>query len=319
MKLYNVVADIGGTNIRLGYFDENDQVIGLEVYQCNKFDSLEMVLRHYFSEKGLDDGKINACLAIACPVEDDWIRMTNLPWQFSKSELKASLGLNELIMINDYTAIALAITELDDSQKVKVGQGEPVAQKPIAICGPGTGLGVANLVYADGRWVSLGGEGGHVDFAPVNDTEVEILRFLQKKYKRVSVEQLLSGLGLEQMYQALCDIKGEPELPLTAADISSRALDNRCPICRQTLEQFCKTLGSFAGNLALTMASFGGVYIAGGIVPRFIEFFEQSEFRRRFEHKGRFEDFCRSIPTYVITESQPGIIGAAVCLRQFNQ
>jgi len=314
----NLVADIGGTNIRLGYFESEEKAGNIRVYQCAEYQSLSAVIQAYIEELALDGKVINACLAIACPVENDLISMTNLPWKFSKSELKQELGLNNLVLINDYTAIAHAVPYLSDEQKVQIGRGEVVIDKPISICGPGTGLGVANVVTIDGQWHALGGEGGHVDFAPTNELECEILTYLLNKYEHVSYEQLLSGLGLEQIYQALVHIK-QVQLPkLTAKQISENALSKQCDICDQSLAQFCRILGSFAGNLALTLASFGGVYIAGGIVPRFIKYFQHSEFRERFENKGRFKDFNQNIPTFVITESQPGLLGASAYLRQFN-
>ncbi len=302
--MINLVADIGGTNIRLGYFEQDEAARDIKVYQCAEYASLTEVLTTYFQETGLDGKTVNACLAIACPVENDLISMTNLPWEFSKSKLKQDLGLNRLVLINDYTAIAHAIPYLTDNQKVKIGGGQAVQGKPISICGPGTGLGVANAIAINDQWHALGGEGGHVDFAPMNKIESDILAYLFTKYEHVSYEQLLSGLGLEQIYQAL-NVINEMHLPdLSAKEISQKALSNDCELCRQSLAQFCAILGSFAGNLALTLASFGGVYIAGGIVPRFIEFFNDSEFRSRFESKGRFKDFNQNIPTYVITESQ---------------
>lgn len=317
----NLVADIGGTNIRLGILGilgSEQGVEQLKVYQCAQYSGLAEVLQQYFSETGISGQSVNACFAIACPVENDIISMTNLPWQFSKSGLKAQLSLNKLLLINDYTAIAFAVPHLSDVQKVQIGGGEVVSNKPIAICGPGTGLGVAHAVPSNGQWLSLGGEGGHVDFAPVDESETQILSYLLTKHKRVSYEQLLSGMGLEQIYQALLSIKGRQAEPLSAQQICENALSESCELCQQALAQFCKTLGSFAGNLALTMASFGGVYIAGGIVPRFIDYFKSSEFRTRFEAKGRFIEFNRTIPTFVITESQPGILGASAFLRQHN-
>lgn len=315
----NLIADIGGTNIRVGYFvDSQIEVKQLTVFQCNQYQSLADVLQSYIAQQKLSNCEINACLAIACPVEDDLISMTNLPWEFSQSVLKEQLNFHSLYLINDYTAIAHAVPFLTDQQKVQIGSGQVVNKKPIAICGPGTGLGVANVVFSDDQCVCLGGEGGHVDFAPTDVTEIKILEFLLTKYQHVSYEQLLSGLGLEQIYQALSHINGVEAKNLTAKDISENALANSCITCEEALSQFCKILGSFAGNLALTIASFGGVYIAGGIVPRFIQYFENSEFRTRFEAKGRFNDFNRSIPTFVITESQPGILGASAYLRQQN-
>lgn len=312
----NIVADIGGTNLRIGMLDETGSVKNLHLYQCAEFSSLQMVLEDYFVQHQVDSSKVNACLAIACPVDNDLISMTNLPWEFRQSELKASLQLNSLYMINDYTAIAMSINSLDDTQKVKIGGGEAVPHKPIAICGPGTGLGVANLFEYQGQWISVGGEGGHVDFAPTNETEFAILSFLKNKYPRVSAEQILSGLGIEQIYQALCDLNDVKAENYRAKDISAKGISGECAMCVQAMQQFCKTLGSFAGNLALTTGAFGGVYIAGGIVPRFLEFFAQSEFRARFEAKGRFEEFNQGIPTYVITEPQPGILGASAFLTQ---
>jgi glucokinase len=326
MKIINLVADIGGTNLRVGILDAQGSAENLTVYQCGEYSGLAEIIKHYLDKHVAEDSDnriVNACFAIACPVEHDLINMTNLPWQFSKVALQAELALTNLYFINDYTAIAHAVPLLSEAQKVKIGGGKVIANKPISICGPGTGLGVANIVPVSNeingnkqQWLSLGGEGGHVDFAPIDEIEVKILQFLLKKYDHVSYEQLLSGLGLEQIYQALIELRGETAKPLTAKDISTKALNESCDVCQQSLAKFCEILGSFAGNLSLTLASFGGVYIAGGIVPRFIEYFNNSNFRQRFEAKGRFNAFNALIPTFVITETQPGILGASAYLCQ---
>jgi glucokinase len=321
-SVVNLVADIGGTNIRLAIASPLNEIMEIATYQCIKFANLIDVIRLYISEKQLNGKDINACLAIACPVDNDFISMTNLPWQFSQKELKEQLKLNSLAMINDYTAIALAIPYLNPSQKVKIGNGEAVSDKVISVCGPGTGLGVATLVPLDNKWHCISGEGGHVDFAPVNELEIKIFSYIHAIKKRVSYEQLLSGYGLEQIYQALVTINNENMNndsainKLSAEDISSRAIMNLCTICKQALEQFCQVLGSFAGNLALTANSLGGVYIAGGIVPRFVDFLEHSGFRERFEAKGRLSPLTQQAPTYVITETQPGLLGASAYLNQ---
>ncbi|REL35632.1 glucokinase [Thalassotalea euphylliae] len=322
-NVVNIVADIGGTNLRIGIAQQDGSCEALTVYQCAKYASLVEVIADFIEKEQLSGKTINACFAIACPVENDLVVMTNLPWQFSKTQLKSALGLNKLLLINDFTAIAHAIPMLSDEQKVQIGGGESVAGKPISVCGPGTGLGVANLIQEQDAqqqetWLSLSGEGGHVDFAPVDKQEIDILEFLLTKYQHVSYEQLLSGLGIEQIYQALASKNSSVETELAAQDITTRALASECEVCAQALAQFCKTLGSFAGNLALTLGSFGGVYIAGGIVPRFIEYFKSSDFRQRFEEKGRMSGFNQNIPTYVITESQPGILGATAYLLQDN-
>lgn len=323
-QVINLVADIGGTNIRLAITDKNNNILQIETYQCQDFPHLTNVIHHYLKEKSLLNATVNACLAIACPVDTDSISMTNLPWKFSQKQLKEDLNLNSLTLINDYTAIAMAIPLLNNQQKIKIGRGETADKQPIAVCGPGTGLGVANLVNINNHWYCLGGEGGHTDFAPVDKLDVKIFQQLKTTKKRLSYEQLLSGYGLEQIYQALVVINnqesaGAEPTKLSAKQISTQAIAGTCTTCQQALSQFCKVLGSFAGNLALTTGSFGGVYIAGGIVPRFTEYLESSEFRERFETKGRMSHLNEGIPTYVITESQPGLIGAAAYLNQILQ
>lgn len=317
----NIIADIGGTNIRIAIVEHGSDSYFQDIatYKCAEYGGLAEVLNSYLEERGLVGQQLNACLAIACPVDDDLISMTNLPWQFSQSQLKETLGFSSLTLINDYTAIAMAIPLLNEDQKIKIGGGEAVAEKNISVCGPGTGLGVANLIHFKGKWVSVSGEGGHVDFAPIGELETDILNYLNRIKPRVSYEQLLSGYGLEQVYQAISAIKENPNSEkLNAADISQRGLSGDCELCRLTLTVFCQVLGSFAGNLALTCNSQGGVYIAGGIVPRFIEFLKSSAFRERFETKGRLSHITRQSPTYVITESQPGLLGAAAYVLQQN-
>jgi glucokinase len=326
-KTVNLIADIGGTNIRIAQVDENNRqkFTALASYQCADFDSLADVVSCYLKSQPLTGCLINACFAIACPADNDLIAMTNLPWKFSQKALKQQLKLNSLSFINDYTAIAMAIPLLTDQQKVKIGGGTSVANKPIAVCGPGTGLGVANLVPINhagvNQWHCFSGEGGHIDFAAINETEQQVMSYINTLKKRVSYEQLLSGYGLEQIYQALLAINDEPSLAtlpkqLSAKEISHQAVTQSCKICQQTLTLFCNVLGSFAGNLALIMDSQGGVYIAGGIVPRFIDYLKQSDFRKRFETKGRLSHITEQTPTYVITEQQPGLLGAAAYLLQ---
>jgi glucokinase len=326
-QVINLVADIGGTNIRLAITDKNNHISEIETYQCQLFPHLSHVIQQYLTEKKLLNAQVNACLAIACPVDTDLISMTNLPWKFSQKQLKEDLKLSSLTLINDYTAIAMAIPSLNDDQKIKIGGGESSKNQPIAVCGPGTGLGVANLVNINNHWHCLGGEGGHTDFAPVDEVDVKIFQQLSLTKKRISYEQLLSGYGLEQIYQALVVIHAEEatnesftsSAKISAQEISTQALDASCDICQQSLAQFCKILGSFAGNLALTTGSVGGVYIAGGIVPRFVDYVNNSQFRERFEAKGRMSHLNQQTSTYIITESQPGLMGAAAYLNQVCQ
>ncbi|HBY85733.1 MAG TPA: glucokinase [Colwellia sp.] len=317
----SLVADIGGTNIRLALTNTENNITNIETYQCIKFKSLYEVINLYLTERNIHERSINACLAIAGPVDNDLITMTNLPWKISQKGLKQQLNLKNLYFLNDFSAIAMSIPFLNNEQKMQIGNVESTAGKAISVCGPGTGLGVATIISADKKWHCLSGEGGHVDFSPVDEVEMKILHYLRAIKKRVSYEQLLSGYGLEQIYQALVSItncKTEFVLDehLSAEDISSRAVVDSCATCHQALSIFCRVLGSFAGNLALTMNSLGGVYIAGGIVPKFIEFIQQSDFRARFEAKGRLSTLTRQAPTYIITEKQPGLLGASAYLNQ---
>lgn len=315
MTTYALVGDVGGTNARLALCDvENGAVSQAKTFSTADYDSLEAVIRCYLDEQKqpITDG----CIAIACPITEDWVEMTNHDWAFSASKMKANLGFDHLEIINDFTAVSMAIPMLSEQDVMQFGGSEPVKDKPVAVYGAGTGLGVAHLVHVDRRWVSLPGEGGHVDFAANSDEEDMILEVLRAELGHVSAERVLSGAGLVNLYRAI--VKSDNRVPenLKPKDVSQRALDDSCTDCRRALAMFCVIMGRFGGNLALTMATFGGVYIAGGIVPRFLEFFKASGFRAAFEDKGRFRDYVQNIPVYLITHDQPGLLGAGAHLRQ---
>ncbi|UCB30338.1 glucokinase [Duffyella gerundensis] len=315
MTKFALVGDVGGTNARLALCEvETGTISHIETFSTSDYASLEAVIRYYLESQKQD--VIDGCIAIACPITEDWVEMTNHDWAFSTSKMKANLGFEHLEIINDFTAVSMAIPMLADSDVIQFGGNAAVADKPIAVYGAGTGLGVAHLVHVDKRWVSLPGEGGHVDFAPNNEEEDQILRILRGEMGHVSAERVLSGAGLVNLYRAVVKAdKREPE-NLKPKDVSTRALDDSCIDCRRALSLFCVIMGRFGGNLALTLGTFGGVYIAGGIVPRFLEFFKASGFRAAFEDKGRFKDYVTNIPVYMITHDQPGLLGAGAHLRQ---
>ena len=315
MTKFALVGDVGGTNARLALCEvETGTISHIETFSTSDYASLEAVIRYYLESQKQD--VIDGCIAIACPITEDWVEMTNHDWAFSTSKMKANLGFEHLEIINDFTAVSMAIPMLADSDVIQFGGNAAVADKPIAVYGAGTGLGVAHLVHVDKRWVSLPGEGGHVDFAPNSEEEDQILRILRGEMGHVSAERVLSGAGLVNLYRAVVKAdKREPE-NLKPKDVSTRALDDSCTDCRRALSLFCVIMGRFGGNLALTLGTFGGVYIAGGIVPRFLEFFKASGFRAAFEDKGRFKDYVTNIPVYMITHDQPGLLGAGAHLRQ---
>ena len=310
-----LVADVGGTNIRLAIANLEDLSIrSVITYQCADFANIDGAIRQY--QQDSSEQFDLACIDVATAVLGDRVALTNNHWDFSQQEIKREFELTQLHVINDFTAIAMSVPHIRDDKKVQIGGQDAEPNKPIAIYGAGTGLGVAHMVHTGEKWLALSGEGGHVDFAPIDQDEINVLQQLQKKYKRVSTEQLLSGLGLVQIYQSLCAVEGIQAQQYKPADITQNALGDRDPMAVKTLQIFCRILGSFGGNLALTLTTFGGVYIAGGIVPRFIDYLKDSDFRQRFDAKGRFGKVVETIPVYVVTEEQPGLIGCAAYLKQ---
>ncbi|WP_026375159.1 glucokinase [Aestuariibacter salexigens] len=308
------VADVGGTNIRLAQ-TQDGKLTDIKKYLCADFDTIADAIQHYFDE--FTDRTFSAgCIAIACPVTSDWVKMTNHTWQFSTQELTQVLGLEYLAVINDFTSVAYSLTVLNDEQKVQIGTGESSPDGNIAVFGPGTGLGVEHLTQVENGWKTLDGEGGHVDFAPVDDTDLIIFKYIRNLHGRASAEEVMSGRGLLHIYQALAEHRGISPTIDEPAEVTLKALSGECEVCVDSLHQFCRIMGSFAGNLALNLATTGGVYIGGGIAPRFVDFLQSSDFRQRFESKGRFEHYVKPIPTYIITEPDHGLLGAAAYLEQ---
>ena len=319
---WNLVADIGGTNARFAaLLDDGSLESPYEfhhsVEQYPQFaDLLDGLLGEIAEATGWVNPPTNVCFAVACPADSEDISFTNSHWQFSKTQLKQLLSCDNLSVINDFEAVAHGITELDDSDLVKVGGSEAVSTKPIAILGAGTGLGVAGLVrHANGYHV-IDTEGGHADFAPLDEVQHAVVERLRVIYGRVCLERLLSGKGILNIYTALCSIQGTVGLFTDPAEVVAAALESSDEKASQTLNIFCDAMGAAAGNLALTFGAKGGVYIAGGVVPRFQEFFVHSGFRNKFEEKGRFAGYMKSVPVYLVTRSNLGLLGAAKKLQQ---
>lgn len=313
---YAIVADIGGTFARFSRVNLNTlQMDKIEIYPCAAFPSFESVLAAYTKQQSLENIQ-RVAVAIACPVLDDLISMTNCHWRFSIKELKKQLGLFEFKVINDFTAITMCLPALANHELIQIGNGYSDAGKIKVVLGAGTGLGVAYLVPGPHGYTPYAGEGGHADWGAKTEQEWFIFNYLKNNFSHISYERLLSGQGLENLYKALTAFYQKEIDPLSAPEIINKALTQQCTIAQATIAQFFAILGTYAGDLALTFSSFGGVYIAGGIVPRILSLMYHSEFRLRFEDKGRFSDFNSLIPTYVVTAEQPGILGAAVYLKQ---
>jgi glucokinase len=308
------VADVGGTNIRLALI-ENGSLTHITKYLCKQFETITDAITHFALEANVDRFD-SGCIAIACPVNDDLVKMTNHTWAFSKTALKKELNLARLLVINDFSAVAYSLPTLTTDQVIQVGSGVPLEKGNIAVFGPGTGLGVEHLTWTSGGWQTLDGEGGHVDFAPNDENDLIVWRYIKAKLGRVPAEELLSGRGLVNIYKALAKHDGIETVFDDPADITKHALANTDPTCLNAVQLFCRVMGSFAGNLALNLCTTGGVFIGGGIASRLGEFFINSDFRSKFEDKGNFAGYVKNIPTYLINEPDHGLLGALAYLLQ---
>lgn len=309
-----LVADVGGTNARFALEVSPQQLEHIETLPTKDHDSLHAAIRTYLENAGNPKVR-HAAIAIANPIVGDWVQMTNHHWAFSIETTRQALGLDTLILLNDFTAQALSIPHIPESELLQVGGTTPVPDTPIAVIGPGTGLGVSGLIpHHKCGYTALAGEGGHVSFSPFDQTELHIWQYATRKHGHVSAERFLSGSGLTLIHEALADREGIERPPLDPAEISRQGLSGSSPLARLTLDIFCAMLGTVSSNLALTLGARGGVYLCGGIIRRFIDYFITSPFRNRFENKGRFEGYLAAIPVYIVLSPNPGLSGAAVAL-----
>jgi glucokinase len=321
---YGLVADIGGTNARFALVELDNsapvELLSQQTLPTVDYPNLSDAARFYLQSVNYDKNKVcSGSFAVAGAIDGDWFEMTNNPWAFSVQAVCKELGFEYLHLLNDFGAIAWSIPILKDDEFVRVGGGDSDPDVPVAVLGPGTGLGVGGYILQDDQFTALQTEGGHTSFAPQNDLEIEILKFLQKIHGRISWERVLSGPGLENLYSALTAINGKKTEQLSASQITRAALEKGDLQCIAVLNQFCACLGTLAGDVALMLGARGGVNIAGGIVPRFVDFFVASPFRERFEMKGRFSDYNAGIATQVVVAGQPGLLGAAAHQRSLRR
>jgi glucokinase len=310
-----LLGDIGGTNARFALVMGDGSPITQEVtLPTGQFPDLAAAASAYLQQVGQTAAR-QACIAIANPIDGDVLKMTNNHWQFSIEATRQALGLDSLLMLNDWEAMAMAAPALSGNDLEQIGSGEPVPNAPKGLIGPGTGLGVSSLVRSrQGDWVPIAGEGGHVSLSPTSEREADILRVLWQTYPHVSAERVISGRGLENLYHAICQLNGTEPEALVAAQVSERGLATSDVACEEALACMCRLLGNAAANLALTLGARGGVYIGGGVIGRLGDYFARSGFRAAFEAKGRFASYLQRIPTYVIRAEQPALIGCAMAL-----
>jgi glucokinase len=317
-----LLADIGGTYARFALETAPGVYAHSAQLRCAEHDDFEAAVRAFLAT--CPPQRIqHAAVAIANPVEGDEVRMTNYHWQFSIEAMRNHLGFDTLVVVNDFTALAMALPRLGPGDRRQVGGGAPRERSVVGLLGAGTGLGVSGLIPADDGWIALGTEGGHTSFSPRDERELAVLQFAWNALGHVSFERLLSGPGIELIYKALAERAGaRAAVGLSAPEITRRALghgrsDTHAPgdaICADTLDVFCAMLGTAAANLAVTLGALGGIYIGGGIVPRLGEWFDRSRFRARFEDKGRFSGYLAQIPTWVITAEDATFHGVSAIL-----
>lgn len=312
-----LLGDVGGTHARFGWqAGPGAPVAEVRVYRCAEHATLQAALERYLGDLGRA-APPQAAIGIANPVTGDRVAMTNHHWSFSIAALRAALGFQELVVMNDFEALARALPVLEADETVPLNGAAAAPAAPRALIGPGTGLGVAALVPAGlppgAHWVPVAGEGGHVTLAATTPREAEVVAALQRRFGHASAERAVSGPGLVWLHEALADLAGAPREPgLTAADIATRD-DARA---NEAVQLFLGFLGTTAGNLALTLGARGGVYIGGGIVPRLTERLVTSPFLERFLAKGRFRAYLESVPVHLITSPRhPALRGAAQALQ----
>lgn len=319
--MVGLVGDIGGTNVRLGLsFGPKEAIqFPMAMLVADHAHITDAIGAYFNALEGLGyTGAMpdRAVLAVAGPVVNNCIRFTNNDWDFCGEEVAKTLGLVRVDLINDYTAKAFALPDLTPSDYAEVGSHGPAAHSDhqvISVLGPGTGLGVSALITsADGARIPLTTEGGHVGYAPETDEEVDVKLWLRTRFKRVSIERVLCGAGLVNVYSAICDIRDlDHHQDWGAADISKAALAGADEAAIATLSLFCEMLGSVAGDVALMHGVTEGIFIAGGIPPKILPFLQTSGFRRRFENKGRFSTHMKSLYTRAITIPCPAQLGCA--------
>jgi glucokinase len=310
-----LLADIGATHARFGLETAPGVLRQVAVLRCDDYTGIVPLLHAYLAQAG--GVRINhGAFALANPISGDYIRMTNRDWEFSTDEVRRTLGLSTLLIVNDFTALAMALPGFQPKDLLQVGGGAPQSHAVAGVLGPGTGLGVSGVIPTIDGFVTLGSEGGHVNFAPADEREFAILQYAWQEWPHVSNERLISGPGIELMYRALARRNGVDVRARSTAEIVSGALDDGDALCLETLETFAGMLGGAAANLAVTLGAFGGIFIGGGIVPRIAEWFATSPFRTRFEAKGRFTEYIAQIPTYVIMTPNPALHGVSAILTE---
>jgi glucokinase len=310
-----LIGDIGGTNARFSIvLDSNSEASEPIIVKTADFDTIGDAIQSAV----LDHTSLHpnsAVLAVAGPVESDEIPLTNCPWVVKPKQMLANLGLSDIVVLNDFEAQALAVVALGDEHMEKIGGGAPEPNAGRVVLGPGTGLGVAGLVHALGRWIPIPGEGGHMDIGPRSPRDLEVFPHIEPIEGRISGEQILCGRGLVNVYRAVAMADGKPSPFTQPAEITAAALEKSDPVAEEALSIFATCLGRTAGDLALVFMSRGGVFLTGGIAPKILPALKAGNFRAAFEDKAPHSALMRTMPVYVVTQPLAALAGLAAFAR----
>lgn len=338
-----LAGDIGGTKTFLRLVESSNQTGALHtlheaVYPSQEFPDLIPIIQQFLAsaaQTGEQPQPEKACLAIAGPIVNDTAKLTNLPWLLDARHLEQKLSLSQVCLINDFAAVGYGILGLTDEDIFTLQPGKPQTDAPIAVIGAGTGLGEGFLIRLSSEITQIfPSEGGHADFAPRNELEFELLKYLRDRYNldHISVERVVSGQGVVAIYQFLRDQKIAPESPEIgqivktweqqlgsektvdpAAAISAAAIAKRDTLSERTMQMFVEAYGAEAGNLAIKLLPYGGLYIAGGVAAKNMELMKAKNFMQAFLEKGRVSSLLEKVPVYIILNQRVGLIGAAIC------
>ncbi|HML92430.1 glucokinase [Methyloceanibacter sp.] len=309
-----LVADIGGTNARFAIADlETLSLSDIRTFPTAEHATLADAMRAYL--KDAPETVVHAGLAVAAPLRADTVQFTNAAWTFKQSTLAEEAGLKTAYVFNDFEAQAYALPVLSGDELHALRGGRAVENAPKVVLGPGTGLGVAGLVWSPSGWVPVPGEGGHQTFPAETERELALLERMRSGLERLSVERVLSGPGLADLYRAIAASYGFSDAELSPAKVEQLAVGGEDEMAVEALDFFVQWLGRFAGDMALAFGARGGVYLGGGIAPRILSRLEQDDFRGAFERKGRMSPYVAAIPIHVVVSDYPGLKGAAAGLR----
>lgn len=311
-----LVADIGGTNARFALAQMKKGEMAVEEprsFRADEFESIRAAANAYLD--AVSAKPKTACFAVAGPVTDEQVEFTNSPWVLNIEDFKKALALTQFRVVNDFEALASGVGSLreKDFLEIKPGAGDPNA--PTLVMGPGTGLGQALIVPFGDRTRVVSTEGGHVSFAPRTDEEIALMQFIRREHDRVSVERVVSGIGLVNIYRALCEIEDTDCDPMRADEITAAAIKDAHPIAVKTVNMFCALLGRVAGDAVLGAGARGGVVLGGGILPKIRDLFLKSAFVDRFLEKGRMQYYVEDVPVRLIVSDGTALLGAAVMAK----